>query len=149
MTTVVQFSWSRLEGIGLIAVALGWGFFAQFPPTFFALTLLAINLETYLLAICGTIVGSSVILATIACSLAEDWNENNIPTLKNVTTTSFILLLIFLFGFFLFFLLEPLFPPDFSNLDPTQRYFSAMAVALILIGVVTFIVYRTKNFFTE
>jgi hypothetical protein len=149
MTTVVQFSWSRLEGLGLIAVALGWGFFAQFPPTFFALTLLAINLETYFLAICGTIFGSSVILATIACSLAEDWNENNIPTLKSVTTTSFILLLFFLFGFFLFFLSEPLFPPDFSNLDPTQRYFSAMAVALILIGVVTFIVYRTKNFFTE
>lgn len=149
MTSVVQFSWSRLEGLGLIAVALGWGFFAQFPPTFFALTLLAINLEIYLLAVCGTIFGSSIILATIACSLAEDWNENDIPNLKSVTTTSFILLIIFLSGFFLFFLLEPLFPPDFSNLDPTQRYFSAMTLALILIGAVTFIIYKTKNFFAE
>ena len=149
MTAVVQFSWSRLEGLGLIAIALGWGFLAQFPPTFFALTLLTINLETYLLAVCGIVFGSSVILATIACSLAEDWNENDTPTLKSVTTFSFILLLIFLIGFFLFFLLEPFFPPDFSNLDPTQRYFSAMTLALILIGVVTFIIYKAKNFFTE
>ncbi|MFW9905746.1 MAG: hypothetical protein ACFFFH_15540 [Candidatus Thorarchaeota archaeon] len=149
MTTVVQFSWSRLEGLGLIAVALGWGFLAQFPPVFFTLTLLGIDLETYFLPICGTIFGSSVILATIACSLAEDWKENNIPTLKSVSTTSFILLIIFHFGFFLFFLLEPFFPPDFSNLDPTQRYFSAMALALILIGVITFIIYKSKNFFTE
>ena len=149
MTAAVQFSWSRLEGLGLIATALGWGLFAQFPPTFFALTLLTINLEQYFLAICGTIFGSCVILATLACSLAEDWRDLAIPTMKSVTTTSIILLLIFICGFFIFFIVEPFFPPDFTNLDPMQRYFSAMALALILIGVVTFTIYKTKNFFTE
>lgn len=149
MTAVVQFSWSRLEGLGLIAAALGWGFLIQFPPTFFTLTLLTINLEQYFLAICGTIFGSSVIHATLACSLAEDWNDPAIPTLKNVTTFSLILSLIFVCGFFFFFLLEPLFPPEFTNLDPLQRYFSAMGLALILIGVATFIIYRTKSLFTE
>jgi hypothetical protein len=54
--------------------------------------------------------------------------------------------MIFIFGFFVFFLLEPFFPPDFSNLDPTQRYYSAMTIALIFIGVATFIIYKTKNF---
>ncbi|MFX1517026.1 MAG: hypothetical protein ACFFC6_12050 [Promethearchaeota archaeon] len=149
MTAVVQFSWSRLEGLGLIAVALGWAIIAQFPLTFFALTFLAINIEVYLIAIMGTIFGSSIILATIACSLAEDWNETVIPNLKSVTTSSLILLIIFLAGFFVFFLLEPFFPPEFTNLDPTQRYYSAMAIALTLIGVATFIIYKVKNFFAE
>lgn len=146
MTAVVQFSWLRLEGLGLIAVALGWAFITQLPIIFFALTFLVINLEVYFLAICGTFFGSSVILATIGCSLAEDWNETTIPTLKSVTTSSLILSMIFIIGFIVFFLLEPFFPPDFSNLDPTQRYYSAMTLALILIGVATFIIYKTKNF---
>ncbi|UCG03700.1 MAG: hypothetical protein JSW11_06875 [Candidatus Heimdallarchaeota archaeon] len=149
MTAIVQFSWSRLEGLGLIAAALGWGLLAQFPPTFFTLTLLTIDFEQYFLAIIGTIFGSSVILATIACSLAEDWNDSTTPTLKSVTTSSLILFIIFICGFFIFFLIEPLFPPDFSNLDPTQRYFSAMTLALTLIGVATFIIYKSKGFFTE
>ncbi|MFX0123034.1 MAG: hypothetical protein ACFFAE_05305 [Candidatus Hodarchaeota archaeon] len=149
MTTVVQFSWSRLEGLGLIATAIGWGFLAQFPPTFFTLTFLNINLEQFFLAIGGTILGSSIILATLACSLAEDWNESTVPTLKSVTTSSLILSLIFLIGFFSFFLAEPLFPPDFSNLDPTQRYFSAMTLTLTLISVVTFLIYKAKSFFAE
>ena len=149
MTAVVQFSWLRLEGLGLIAVALGWAFIAQFPLIFFALTFLVINLEVYFLAIFGTFFGSSVILAAIACSLAEDWNESSIPTLKSVTTSSLILLIVYIIGFFVFFLLEPFFPPDFSELDPTQRYYSAMTIALILIGAATFIIYRTKNFLNE
>ncbi len=146
MAAVVQFSWSRLEGLGLIAAALGWGFLAQIPPTYFALTLLYLNPMTYFFALWGTILGSSIILATISCSLAEDWNDSTIPTLKRVTTSSLIFILIFTSGFFLFFFIEPFFPPEYSNLVATQRYFSAMSLALTLVGGVTFSFYKTKDF---
>ncbi|UCG90125.1 MAG: hypothetical protein JSU57_06630 [Candidatus Heimdallarchaeota archaeon] len=147
MTTVVQFSWSRLEGLGLIAVTLGWGFIAQLPPIFFTLALLHFNLEEYFIALTGTILGTSIILATISCSFAEDWDDSTAPTLKSVTTSSFSLTFIFICGFFLFFLLEPFFPPEFTNLDSAQRYFSAMTLALTLIGIFTFIVYKAKSLF--
>ena len=149
MATAVQFSWSRLEGLGLIAAALGWGFLAQLPPTYFTLTLLYFNLETYFIAMCGTLLGTSIILATISCSLTEDWNDSTIPNLKSVTTSSLFLTSIFISGFFLFFLVEPFFPPDFKDMVPTQRYFSAMTLALTLVGVATFIVYRIKNLFNK
>ncbi len=149
MATAVQFSWSRLEGLGLIAAALGWGFLAQLPPTYFTLTLLYFNLETYFIAMGGTVLGTSIILATISCSLAEDWNDSTIPNLKSVTTSSLFLTSILISGFFLFFLVEPLFPPEFKDLVPSQRYFSAMTLALTLVGVATFIVYRAKNLFNK
>ncbi len=149
MATAVQFSWSRLEGLGLIAAALGWGFLAQLPPTYFTLTLLYFNLETYFIAMGGTLLGTSIILATISCSLTEDWNDSTIPNLKSVTTSSLFLTSIFISGFFLFFLVEPFFPPDFKDMVPTQRYFSAMTLALTLVGVATFIVYRIKNLFNK
>lgn len=149
MATAVQFSWSRLEGLGLIAAALGWGFLAQLPPTYFTLTLLYFNLETYFIAMGGTVLGTSIILATISCSLAEDWNELTIPNLKSVTTSSLFLTSILISGFFLFFLVESIFPPEFKDLVPTQRYFSAMTLALTLVGVATFIVYRAKNLFNK
>ncbi|MFX0015589.1 MAG: hypothetical protein ACFFB2_11595 [Promethearchaeota archaeon] len=147
MTTAVQFSWRRLEGLGLIIVALGWGFLAQFPPAFFALTLLYFDLETYFIAFFGTLIGTSIILATISCSLTEDWDDSTIPTLKSITTFSMILTLIFLGGFFLFFILEPFFPPEFTNLVPSQRYFSAITLSLAIIGITTFFIYKTKKFF--
>ncbi|MHA2243335.1 MAG: hypothetical protein ACXADY_00035 [Candidatus Hodarchaeales archaeon] len=149
MTTAVQFSWSRLEGLGLIVVALGWGFLAQLPQTYFTLTLLYLDLETYFIAIGGTVLGTSIILATISCSLAEDWNDSTLPNLKSVTTSSFLLTLILISGFFLFFFVEPFFPPEFKDLVPTQRYFSAMTLALTLVGVTTIIVYKTKNLFNN
>ncbi len=149
MTTVVQFSWSRLEGLGLITVALGWGFLAQLPPIFFTLTLLHFSLEKYFIAMTGTILGTSIILATLSCSLAEDWDDLTFPTVRNVTTSSLSLIFIFLCGFFLFFLLEPIFPSEFTNLDSTQRYFSAMALALSLVGIFTFMVYKAKSFFVK
>ncbi len=149
MTVVVQFSWSRLEGLGLIAAALGWGFLAQIPPTFFAVVLLYFDFETYFIAIGGTILGASVILATITCSLTEDWNDTALPSLKGVTSFSIIFTLIFLSGFFLFFFVEPIFPPELSDLEPGQRYFSAMALALTIVGIATVIIYKVKEFLQE
>lgn len=149
MTTAPQFSWSRLEGLGLIAAALGCGFLAQLPPTYFALSLLYLNLETFFIALIGTLLGSCIILATISCSLAEDWNDFIEPNLKNVTTFSFFFTLVYIGGFFLFFLFEPIFPPEFTNLVPSQRYFSAIALALTSVGIITFLTYKFKKFFQE
>ncbi|MFX1285272.1 MAG: hypothetical protein ACFFB5_16590 [Promethearchaeota archaeon] len=149
MVTVVQFSWSRLEGLGLIAVALGLGFLAQLPPVFFTFALLYLDIEKYSIAMIGTTLGTTIILATISCSLAEDWDDTTVPNLKSVTTSSLSLIFIFIFGFFLFFLLEPFFPPEFADLDPTQRYFSAMALALTLDGLFTVMVYKAKTIFIK
>lgn len=149
MTTIaiVRYSWLRLEGYGLIASALGYGILAQLPPAYFALALLYLDLEEYFIAMGGTILGGGIILGTISCSIAEDWNDSTIPTLKRVTTTSLIFSSIFLIGFFLFFLVEPIFPTDFRNLHPTQRYFSAIALGLALVGVITFVIYKTRSIF--
>lgn len=149
MATATQFSWSRLEGLGLISAALGCGFLAQLPPTYFTLSLLYLNLETYFIALIGTLIGTSIILATISCSLAEDWDDFNIPNLKNVITFSFFFALVYIGGFFLFYILEPIFPPEFTNLVPSQRYFSAIALALTSVGVITFLIYIFKKFFQE
>ena len=149
MTTAPQFSWSRLEGLGLIAAALGCGFLAQLPPTYFALSLLYLNLETFFIALIGTLLGTCIILATISCSLAEDWNDLIVPNLKNVITFSFFFTLVYIGGFFLFFFIEPIFPPEFTNLVPSQRYFSAIALALTSVGIITFLTYKFKKFFQE
>lgn len=149
MTAIVQFSWRRLEGLGLIVVALGIGLFAQIPPIFFALALLYFDLEKYLLAMTGTVLGASIILAAISCSIAEDWISSDIPTLKTVITSAILFVLIFLSGFFIFFALQPFFPPEFTELDATQRYFSAMALALSLVGISTAIIYKSKRFFEK
>ncbi|MFX0172826.1 MAG: hypothetical protein ACFE9L_12990 [Candidatus Hodarchaeota archaeon] len=147
MTAVVQFSWNRLEGVGLIAVALGIGLLAQIPPVFFSLVLLYLNLENFLIALIGTILGTTIILATISCSIAEDWISQDIPTLKSVMSSAILTVLIFLFGFFIFFVLQPLFPPEFTDLDAAQRYFSAMTLGLSLVGIFTVFVYKGKSFF--
>ncbi|MFX0183976.1 MAG: hypothetical protein ACFE95_12910 [Candidatus Hodarchaeota archaeon] len=147
MTTVVQFSWRRWEGLGLITAALGLGLAAQIPPVFFALALLYFDLEKYALAMIGTVLGASIILATISCSIAEDWNPSDIPTLKTVITSACLFVLVFLCGFFVFFVMQPFFPPEFTELDPTQRYFSAMTLALSLVGLFTAFIYKSKGFF--
>jgi hypothetical protein len=147
MTAVVQFSWNRLEGVGLITVALGIGVLAQIPPVFFSLVLLYLNLQKFLIAMIGMVVGTSIILASISCSIAEDWLSPDIPTLKSVMSSTILTVLIFLFGFFIFFVLQPLFPPEFTDLDAAQRYFSAMALGLSLVGIFTVVVYKGRSFF--
>ncbi|MFX0052573.1 MAG: hypothetical protein ACFFAJ_01750 [Candidatus Hodarchaeota archaeon] len=147
MTAVVQFSWNRLEGVGLIAVALGIGLIAQIPPVFFSLALLYLNLQKFLIALIGMVLGASIILAAISCSIAEDWISPDIPTLKSVMSSAILTVLIFLFGFFIFFVLQPLFPPEFTDLDAAQRYFSAMTLGLSLVGILTVLVYKGKSFF--
>ncbi|UCE13050.1 MAG: hypothetical protein JSV04_12765 [Candidatus Heimdallarchaeota archaeon] len=151
MTTIalVRYSWLRLEGLGLIFTALGYGILTQLPPAYFALALLYLDLEEYFIAMAGTILGGGIILGTLSCSLAEDWNESIIPNLRRITTTSFIFSSIFLIGFFLFFLTEPIFPTDFRNLHPTQRYFSAIGLGLALVGVTTFVIYKTRSIFKQ
>jgi hypothetical protein len=147
MTSVIQFSWSRLEGIGLIIASLGIGLMAQIPPILFALILLYLDFEKYFIAISGTILGSSIILATISCSIVEDWDESSIPELKSIITISLAYLVFFLLGFFSFFLIEQFLPPEAANISPEQRYFSAMAIALFIVGIITVAIYKGKTFF--
>ena len=147
MTVAVQFSWSRLEGIGLIISALGWAFATQIPVLFWALTLLYIDINEYLIAIMGTTTGMSIILTTLSCSLTEDWNESVAPDFKRVVSTSLFYSFLYLFGFFLFFLFEPVFPSEISNLGSAQRYFSAIIVGLGLVGIVTVLIHKVKDFF--
>lgn len=149
MTTAITFSWLRLEGLGLITVALGLGLSVQLPAVYFALILLFLNLDQYFIALSGTIIGVSVILATISCSISEDWHDSDIPTIHKVISWSTFFSFIYLVGFFLFFILETYFPPEYRNLVPEQRYLSAITLALILIGISSFVIYKTKHFFKE
>jgi hypothetical protein len=147
MTVVVQFSWSRLEGIGLIISALGWAFLTQLPLLFWALTLLYIDINEYLIAIIGTTLGMSIILATLSCSLTEDWNKSVAPDFKRVVSASLFYSFLFFLGFFLFFLFETIFPSEFSNLGSAQRYFSAISAGLGLTGIATLLIHKVKDFF--
>jgi len=147
MTTVVQFSWTRLEGLGLILSALGWGLLAQLPGLFWALTLLYVDFDKYLIAIIGTTAGISIILTVFSCSLVEDWNNSIIPDFKRVISASLFYAFLFLIGFFMFFFFEPIFPSNFSNLGSAQRYFSATAVGLVLVVTATVLIYKAKSYF--
>ncbi len=156
MTTVTPFSWLRIEGIGLIITALGWGLLTQIPILFWVFTLLYLDINVFLATIFGTTISVSIILATLSCSLAEDWNEVNQPDMKKVMTTSLFYNLFFLLGFFMFFLLETFFineflletfPLDFIDLNSEQRYLSAIAFGLVLPALGTFAIYKFSNFF--
>lgn len=147
MTTVVQFSWTRLEGLGLILSALGWGLLAQLPGLFWALTLLYVDFDKYLIAIIGTTAGISIILTVFSCSLVEDWNKSITPDFKKVISASLFYAFLFLIGFFMFFFFEPIFPSDFSNLESAQRYFSATAVGLVLVVTATVLIYKARSYF--
>ena len=100
MSNISNFSWTRFEGIGLIITALGISLLSQLPPTYFAFMLLNYDFDIHFIAMIGTIIGSSIIIASIACSLTEDWDESRIPSLRSIVNTSLILVLIFLFGYF-------------------------------------------------
>ncbi len=147
MALTVQFSWSRLEGVGLIISAFGWALITQLPVLFWALTLLHIDISDYLIAIIGTTLGISVILTTLSCSLTEDWNTSITPDFKRVITASLFYSFLFLSGFFLFFFFEPIFPSEFSNLGSAQRYFSSITAGLGLTGIVTVLIHKIKDFF--
>ena len=149
MASVVQFSWSRLEGIGLIITALGISIISQLPLVYFAFTLLFLDFTEFFIAMVGTFIGTTIILATISCSITEDWNELVIPSMKRIASVNILFAIIYFVGFFSFFLVEPLFPPEMSDLTGMQRYFSATTLALIVIGITTILAYRGRRFFRD
>ncbi|MHA1214925.1 MAG: hypothetical protein ACTSR2_06185 [Candidatus Hodarchaeales archaeon] len=147
MTATVQFSWNRLEGIGLILVSLGISLLVQLPLAFFALVYLHFNLETSFIAMLGTLIGTGTLLTTLSCSIAEDWDENNSPSLRRVSSFSIFFALLLFFGFFAFFLLLPFFPEELSSLTAEQQYFLAIASGLVLIALTTYLIYKGKTIF--
>jgi hypothetical protein len=149
MSTISQFSWKRIEGIGLILSSLGIALLSQIPPTYFTLHLLDFNLEVYFLTMTGVIIGTMILLSAISCSLTEDWDNNESPTLKSTVNISFILSILFLIGFFVFFILQPSFPPEIQDLDTNQRYLAAYTTGLSLIGVLVVIFYKGRAFFSR
>ncbi|NHJ02742.1 MAG: hypothetical protein EAX86_11440 [Candidatus Heimdallarchaeota archaeon] len=149
MTTAVQFDWRRIEGKGLILASLGWSLLAQIPVVFWGIILLNLDLNEYFIGVIGTIIGVVIILATLSCTLAEDWDPFQIPTLKKVVSFSSIYILLYLVTFFGFFIIiEDLIPLGFigGGLNPEQRYFGAIFLALTIIAIVTFSYYKLKQF---
>ncbi|WP_455139985.1 hypothetical protein [Candidatus Hodarchaeum mangrovi] len=147
MNTTVQFSWIRLEGLGLIIASLGISFFIQIPLVYFSLVNLNYDPVTNFFALTGTVIGVSIILTSLACSIAEDWDTNVIPSYKRVTTTSIILTILYFIGYFVFFMLQPFFPLEFQGLDPQQQFLTATTLGLSLIALFTLVIYKGKNFF--
>ena len=150
MTSVVQFEWSRLEGIGLIITSLGWALIAQIPILYWGIILLNLDLNEYFLGVIGTVLGVAIILATLSCTFAEEWIPSEVPTLKKVVAFSSFFILLFLTIFFSFFIIiEGLIPTGLigEGLNPEQRYFSAIFLGLAVIGVLTFAYYKLKHFF--
>jgi len=148
MSNISQFSWTRLEGIGLIITALGITLLSQLPPTYFAFMLLNFDFDVHFLAMIGTILGSTIIIASIACSLTEDWDESRLPSLKTTINASLAVTLIFLIGFFFFFIMQSNFPEEIQNLDPNQRYLSAYTTGLTLVAIITFSFYKLRAYFS-
>ncbi|MFW9855859.1 MAG: hypothetical protein ACFFFG_12415 [Candidatus Thorarchaeota archaeon] len=152
MTSVVQFSWSRLDGIGLILVVFGLTLVAQIPLSLFALLILNLEFSTYFIAMTGSILGGSIVITTIVCTISEDWwiqPSAAPPTLQRVLSLTILFMLLFFGGFLLFFLTEPFFPPEISALSPFQRFFSAYFLAFTLIGTFIIVANRIKRFFRE
>ena len=148
MTTVSQFSWTRLEGIGLIATALGIAFLFQLPSIFFSFLLLQFDINTHVISMIGVVVGLSIILTSFSCSLSEDWNEFETPTLQFVVTSSLIISSIFVIGFFTFFVfLQPNLPPEILELSSNQRYLSAQFTGLIFVAIYIIYFYKVRGYF--
>jgi len=147
LNTTVQFSWIRLEGLGLIIVSLGISFFIQIPLVYFSLVNLNYDPVANFFALTGTIIGVSIILTSLACSIAEDWDTNVLPSYKRVTTTSIILTILHFIGYFVFFMLQPFFPLEFQGFDPQQQFLIATTLGLSLIALFTLTIYKGKNFF--
>ncbi|MHA1237302.1 MAG: hypothetical protein ACTSR4_00140 [Candidatus Hodarchaeales archaeon] len=148
MNNASQFSWTRLEGIGLIITALGITLLSQLPPTYFAFMVLNFDFDIYFLAMIGTILGSTIIITSIACSLTEDWDETQLPSLRTTVNLSLTVTIIFLFGFFIFFILQSNFPAEIQNLDSSQRYLSAYATGLTLVAIITIAFYKLRAYFS-
>lgn len=149
MSTISLFSWTRMEGIGLILSSLGIALISQIPPTFFAFQLLEFDLELYFLTIAGVILGTVIFLTAVSCSLTEDWDKSTSPTLKSVITTSFLITFLFTLGFFIFFVLQPSFPPELRVLDTNQRYLAAYTTGLSLIIILLALFYKGRAFFSR
>ena len=149
MSTISNFSWTRKEGIGLILTALGIALVSQIPPTYFTLFWLEFDLERYFLTMVGVIIGSIILLAAISCSLTEDWDNSISPTIRSIANSSFILTFLFIFGFFIFFVLQPNFPPEMRELDANQRYLAAYTTGLSLIAIVLVIFYKGRAFISR
>ena len=148
----VQFSWFRQDGVGLILAAFGLSFLAQIPLAFFALLLLNFELETHIVAMTGTLIGVSIVLTTIICSLSEDWWTSpsaSPPSLQRILSLTILFIFTFIGGFLIFFFAESLFPVEISELSAFQRFFSAYFFALILIAVFILGVNRIRDFFTD
>jgi hypothetical protein len=148
MNNASQFSWTRLEGIGLIITALGITLLSQLPPTYFAFMVLNFDFDIYFLAMIGTILGSTIIITSVACSLTEDWDDTQLPSLRTTVNLSLTVTIIFLFGFFIFFILQSNFPAEIQNLDSSQRYLSAYATGLTLLAIITIAFYKLRSYFS-
>ncbi len=148
MSNTSNFSWTRLEGIGLIFTALGITLLSQLPPTYFAFMVLNFDFDIYFLAMIGTIIGSTIIITSIACSLTEDWDETHLPSLRTTVNFSLTVTTIFLFGFFIFFIMQSNFPAEIQNLDSSQRYLSAYATGLTLLAIITIAFYKLRSYFS-
>jgi len=83
MSNISNFSWTRLEGIGLIITAVGITLLSQLPPTYFAFMLLNFDFDIHYLAMIGTIIGSTIFIVSISCSLTEDWDNSRLPSLRS------------------------------------------------------------------
>ncbi len=148
MSTPTYFSWTRLEGIGLITTALGIAFLFQLPSIFFSFLLLQFDINTYFISMIGVVVGTSIILTALSCSLSEDWNELETPTLQYIVSSSLIIASIFIIGFFTFFiLLQPNFPPEISELSANQRYLSAHFTGLTFVAIFIAFFYKVRVYF--
>ena len=148
MSNISQFSWTRLEGIGLIVSALCITLLSQLPTTYFAFMLLNFDFDIHFLAMIGTIFGTTIIIASISCSLTEDWDVSRYPSLRATINTTILVIFIFLAGFLVFFILKPNFPSEFQQLDPSQRYFSAYATGLALVAAITIAFYKLRSYFS-
>jgi len=147
MSNITQFSWTRLEGIGLIITALGIALLSQLPPTYFAFMQLNFDFDIHFLTMIGIIIGATIIITSITCSLTEDWDESHVPSLRTITTTSLIVALIFLFGFFIFFIFQSNFPEEISDLNSNQRYLSAYTAGLTLVAIISLAFYKLRAYF--
>ncbi len=149
MSTISRFSWTRMEGVGLILSSLGIALISQIPPTFFTLYSLEFNLEEYFLTMAGVIFGTIILISAISCSVTEDWDNSRSPTLKSIVNSSLIYSFLFILGFFVFFILQSNFPPEMRELNTNQRYLAAYTTSLSLIGILTAIFYRGRAFFSR
>ena len=147
MSTITQFSWTRMEGIGLIATALGIAFLFQLPVIFFNFLLLQYDINTQYITLVGVVLGTSIILAVISCSLSEDWNSLKAPNLQYTVSTSLILASLFIFGFFFFImLLQPNLPPDIREMSTNQRFLVGYTTGLSFVAIFVVIFYKGRDF---